>query len=266
MPEGHTIHRAARLQRTALGSGPIAVSSPQGRFADGAAMLDGRRLADIGAVGKHLFHTWEDGSVLHIHLGLFGKFRTHRSTPYPEPSPNARLTMIGDNAVYLSGPTVCEVITPDEAEDIRYRLGPDPLDPEAEPERFSRALDRRTIPIAAALLDQAAIAGIGNVYRAELLFLTGIHPDRPARDTTDEERTELWSRSVDLLTVGERMGRIVTVDVDEVGARSRREIPKGEGLYVYHRDGEPCRRCGTEIRRWDMRGRWVWACPTCQPA
>ena len=127
------------------------------------------------------------------------------------------------------------------------------------------ALDRRSIPIAAALLDQAAIAGIGNVYRAELLFLAGVHPDRPARDTTAEERTELWQRSVELLAIGERLGRIVTVDAEEAGARAARDLPRDERLYVYHRDGEPCRRCGTEIVRWDMRGRSVWACPTCQP-
>lgn len=264
MPEGHTIHRAARLQRRALGTSPISVSSPQGRFADGAALLDGKRIDSIDATGKHLFHTWEDGSVLHIHLGLFGKFRTHRKQPYPQPSPNARLTMIGDNAVYLSGPTVCEVVTPDEADEIRLRLGPDPLDRGADPERFFAALDRRTIPIAAALLDQAAIAGIGNVYRAELLFLAGIHPDRPARDTTADERSELWDRSVELLAIGERIGRIVTVDVEEAGVDSERDLPRDERLYVYHRDGEPCRRCGTEIRRWDMRSRWVWACPACQ--
>ena len=265
MPEGHTIHRAARLQRTALGSGPISVASPQGRFADGASHLDGKRITSIDAVGKHLFHTWEDGSVLHIHLGLFGKFRTHRTRPFPAPSPNARLTMVGKSAIYLSGPTVCEVVTPDEADDLRERLGPDPLDPDADPERFVAALDRRSVPIAAALLDQAAIAGVGNVYRAELLFLAGIHPDRPARDTTRAERSELWSRAVELLAIGERAGRIVTVDLDEFGAGSARDVPSGERLHVYKREGEPCRRCGTAIRSWDMRGRRVWACPTCQP-
>lgn len=266
MPEGHTIHRAARLQRRALGTSPISVASPQGRFADGAALLDGKRIESIDAAGKHLFHTWEDGSVLHIHLGLFGRFRTHRTQPYPEPSPNARLTMIGDSAVHLSGPTVCEVVTPDEADEIRMRLGPDPLDPNADPERFSAALDRRTVPIAAALLDQNAIAGIGNVYRAELLFLTGIHPDRPARETTEDERAGLWGLAVDLLAIGERLGRIVTIDLDEVGAGTAREVPRGDRLYVYHRDGDPCRRCGTEITTWDLRGRRVWACPRCQPA
>lgn len=265
MPEGHTIHRAARLQSVALGTGPITVRSPQGRFSDGADLLDGKRIESIDAAGKHLFHCWEDGSVLHIHLGLFGKFRTHRKQPYPEPSTNARLTMIGDSAVYLSGPTVCEVLTPEEADDIRMRLGPDPLDAEADPERFFASLDRRSIPISAALLDQAAIAGVGNVYRAELLFLSGIHPDRPAKDTTDAERADLWKRSVGLLAIGERLGRIVTVDADEVGSQPVRDIPAGERLYVYKRAGDPCRRCGTEIRSWDMRGRTVWACPTCQP-
>lgn len=265
MPEGHTIHRAARLQRTALGTGPISVASPQGRFSEGAALLDGHRIESIEAAGKHLFHVWDDGSVLHTHLGLFGRFRTYRTQPFPEPSPNARLTMLGDAAVYLSGPTVCEVITPEEADDVRSGLGPDPLDPDADPDRFVEALDRRSVPIAAALLDQGAIAGVGNVYRAELLFLTGVHPDRPARDTTRDERLAVWERAIDLLSIGERIGRIVTVRPEDRDEMSPRDVPRGERLYVYKRAGDPCRRCGAHIEKWDVRGRTVWACPTCQP-
>lgn len=265
MPEGHTIHRAARLQAEALGTGPITVASPQGRFAEGAAHLDGATIRSIEAVGKHLFYHWDRRPILHVHLGLFGRFRTHRTAPYPDPSPNARITMIGDAAVYLSGPTICELLDPIQMDDVTSRLGPDPLDPDADGDRFVASLERRTSAIGAALLDQSAIAGIGNVYRSELLFLTGIHPDRPANSTTHDERRELWKRSIDLLTIGERIGRIVTRDPREVGAGDHREIPKRARLYVYQRAFQPCRRCGTEIRRWDIANRAVWACPDCQP-
>lgn len=264
MPEGHTIHRLARLQRRSLGTGPIRVSSPQGRFAAGAARLDGQRLEGIDAVGKHLLYRWNGGEVLHIHLGLFGKYRTHPDNP-PPPTPNTRLVLDGEATVYLSGPTVCELIDPIFVDDLRSRLGPDPLDRGADPERMAAALARRTVPIGAALLDQRAIAGLGNIYRAELLFLGGIHPNRPANALDGDEPRELWRRAVDLLRIGERLGRIVTVDHEEIGARSPGTIPRGERLYVYKRKGKPCRRCGTEIERWELGGRNIWACPTCQP-
>ena len=265
MPEGHTIHRAARIQAAALGAEPVAVSSPQGRFAEGAGLLDGGTVEAIEAVGKHLLYHWDRRLVLHVHLGLFGRFSVHRELPPPPPSPNARLTLVGDAAVYLSGPTICELLDPIAVEHLKARLGPDPLDPVADPQRFFDALDRRSGPVAAALLDQSAIAGIGNVYRSELLFLTGIHPDRPANLTTHAEREDLWQRSVDLLGIGERLGRIVTTDPRTVGVASHREIPKRARLWVYKRRFSPCYRCGTEIHAWDVGGRSVWACPSCQP-
>ncbi len=265
MPEGHIIHRAARMQVEALGSGPIETTSPQGRFAAGARQLDGGTLMSIRAVGKHLFYHWDREPILHVHLGLFGRFRTFREQPAPPPSPNARLTMRGKAAVYLSGPTICELLDPTDAEAVVARLGPDPLDPEADPRRFHDALGRRTAAIGAALLDQGAIAGVGNIYRAELLFLAGIHPDRPANEVTTAEGNELWRRAVDALAVGNRLGRIVTVEPQELGVDRHRALSKSDRLYVYQRTSEPCRRCRTAIRSWKIGSRLVWACPTCQP-
>jgi formamidopyrimidine-DNA glycosylase len=265
MPEGHVLHRAARLQASALGEGPIAVSSPQGRFSDGARILDGHRIENIRAVGKHLFYEWDHREILHVHLGLFGKFKTFRDDP-PAPTPGTRLAMRGDATVYLAGPTACEVVDPDTAEAILDRLGPDPLDPNADAERFFAAMSRRTVPVGAALLDQAAIAGIGNVYRSEILFLSCVDPRRPANAVTEDEQTDIWTRSVHLLGLGERMGRIVTVDPGEVGASTPRDVPKHLRLYVYKRAGEPCRRCGTDIASMELAGRFLWYCPTCQGA
>ncbi|HSG79215.1 MAG TPA: DNA-formamidopyrimidine glycosylase family protein [Acidimicrobiia bacterium] len=264
MPEGHTIHRYARLHRTALAGNVVGVSSPQGRFADDAAILDGRVVEDVDARGKHLFYRWQDDLTLHVHLGLFGRFRTHRAVPPPDPTPGTRMALrSGDTTIYLSGPTDCRIIDADEERSIVERLGPDPL-ADGTADAFTANLGRRKVGIGAALLDQRAVAGIGNVYRAEGLFLEGIHPDTPARDIDDERARRLWHRLAVLLRAGERAGRIVTVDPAEVGAASARDLPREERLYVYQRAGEPCRRCGTDIRRWESAGRKIWACERCQ--
>ncbi len=267
MPEGHTIHRAARLQQRRFGGEGIAVDSPQGRFTPGASLLDGQVLDDIDAHGKHLFYRWDSGDTLHVHLGLFGRFRIWATNPSP-PTDGTRLRFVSSSGtLHLSGPTVCEIIDPDAEADLRSRLGPDPLAPKPDDgERLVAGLVRRRAPVAQALLDQKLVAGIGNVYRAELLFLTGIDPRRPSNDVSADEAEAIWQRAVDLLRLGERIGRIVTVEVGEAGHRRARDVPRGERLYVYKRAGQPCRRCGAEIRRAELAGRKVWWCPDCQPA
>jgi endonuclease-8 len=264
MPEGHTIHRYARHHRKHLAGEPVRAWSPQGRFADGAAEIDGRCLDTVDALGKHLFYRWDGGLTVHVHLGLFGRFRTY-SAEVPAPTDGTRLALAtGRATVYLAGPTACELISPAEEEVIRDRIGPDPLDPRSTPVRFKTALRRRTSPIGAALLDQKVVAGVGNVYRAELLFMEGMAPDRPARSLTEEEADALWQRIRTQLRRGERAGRIVTVDPAEMGADRDGDLRRSERLYVYHRSGEPCRRCGTEIDAVEMGGRNIWFCPTCQ--
>jgi endonuclease-8 len=255
VPEGHTIHRIARLQREALAGRPVAVTSPQGRFAEGAALLDGQVLEDVEAVGKHLFYRFGP-HTLHVHLGLIGQFRSFEGDA-PPPTAGTRLAMRADGTtIYLSGPMVCGLIDPGSEDEIRAALGPDPLG-DGTRDEFAAALARRTTPIGAALLDQRVLAGVGNVYRAESLFLCGIHPERPARELTGAEVGCLWTTIVDRMRLGERLGRIVTVDdADE----------DGRVVYVYRRGGEPCRRCGTELRSWTLGGRTITACPVCQPA
>lgn len=265
MPEGHTIHRAARLQRRRFAGATLAVDSPQGRFASDAEILDGRTLLTVEAAGKHLFYRWDDDVTLHVHLGLFGKFKIWGRDPEP-PTDGTRMRWVGEPGVlHLAGPTACGLIESHEEATIRDRLGPDPLAVrKGDAERFSAGLRGRSIPVAQALLDQKIISGVGNVYRAEFCFLAGIDPRRPSNTLTEDEALELWQLSIDHLKVGEKIGRIVTVAPEEAGVARWRDVSSTERLYVYKRDDRPCRRCGDGIRRTDLANRSVWWCPTCQ--
>lgn len=265
MPEGHTLHRYARLHRQALAGRPVAVDSPQGRFVD-AAEIDGRFLETVEAYGKHLFYRFEGARLLHVHLGLFGRFRRFRPARAPEPSPATRVRMTADGAVvHLSGPIACELVDDAAVEQLLARLGPDPLRTDADPERAWAAVQRRRSAVGRALLDQTVVAGVGNVYRAEVLFRAGIHPERPARELDRAEFDALWADLAALLRAGERSGRIVTVEPAHVGAATRARVPDDARVYVYRRGGEPCRRCGTTIASWTLGGRTVSACRVCQP-
>ena len=245
------------------------VDSPQGRFSDGAAELNGRRLEGVDALGKHLFHRWEGDLTVHIHLGLFGKFKVFSdAASAPSPTEGTRMRWRGDvGAMHLSGPTVCEIISGEQEEALRNRIGPDPLAVrKGDLDRVMSSLSRRSAPIAQVLLDQAVVAGIGNVYRAEFCFLAGIDPRRPAREVSETSAEELWDLSVRLMKIGERIGRIVTVDPAEVGVRKPGDLRRGNRLYVYKRAGQPCRRCSTPILSAVLATRRVWWCPSCQPA
>lgn len=267
MPEGHVTHRNVRMQSEALGLGqPIEVSSPQGRFTDGAALLNGRVIDEMVAHGKHLFYHWEGDQRLHVHLGLIGKFQIHRG-PAPTPTPNTRLSLVGESAtVYLAGPMICDVITPEEEVVIRADLGPDPISMPRRGHQFVERLARKKVSVGAALLDQSVVAGIGNVYRAELLFLAGIHPSTPANQLSTEQANAIWKLAVAELRRGVAMGDIITVAPKDIGVRSRQGLTREEGVYVYKREDLPCRRCGTRVRLAELAGRKIWHCPTCQPA
>lgn len=257
MPEGHTIHLAARDQTKALGGQRVDVSSPQGRFAAGARLVDGTELRTVEAWGKHLFYRFADERTVHVHLGLFGKWWRH-SPPPPETHRQVRLRLAGERAVFdLTGPTACDVVDPDGVDAILARLGPDPIRIDADPERVWARLSRRSGPVGVAIMDQSLIAGVGNVFRAEALYARRIHPQRPARTLEHDEWDALWATLVTMLRRGVRSRRIVTVPSDDP------EVADGRTRYVYQQ--EHCARCGTPVRRWDLAGRWAYACERCQP-
>jgi formamidopyrimidine-DNA glycosylase len=259
MPEGHTIHRAAQDQEAALAGHALLVSSPQGRF-DCAALLGAREritLRRVEAYGKHLFYVFERGRTVHVHLGLFGKFRRSPAPP-PPPAATVRLRLVGPRAaIDLRGPTACELVTTSEKRALLARLGPDPIRDDADPAPFVAYLARSKTPIGAALMDQSVVAGVGNVYRAEVLHLLRIHPLVPCRDVPRPRVDAMWALLVRLLRKGVKDGRIITTD-----ARGKR-VPRAERLHVYGR--RTCFTCGAPTERFALRARTVHLCPQCQP-
>ena len=266
MPEGHTLHRLARRQQRLFGGQRVRVSSPQGRFADGAAMVDGLTFHAAEAWGKHLVHRYRDGRaerMVHIHLGLYGSF-TELAVPVPEPVGQVRLRIETETAgTDLRGPTACEIYHPADLEALVARLGPDPLRRDADPDRAWSAISRSARPVGALLMDQKVIAGIGNVYRAEILFRAGIDPMRPGKRVLRDEFDALWSDLVTLMKIGVRRGRIHVIrPEDDSGAPSY--APNRPRTYVYRRAGELCRICGTPVLIADLEARKLYWCPVCQ--
>ena len=265
MPEGHTIHRLAREHRPLLVGKQVRVSSPQGRFAAGAALVDGRTVTKVEPYGKHLWYRFDGGELLHVHLGLYGKWATGR-LPAPEPRGALRVRITTDEAwLDLRGPTHCDLVTPAERKVVLARLGPDPLRPAADPERAWDRITRTKTPIGQLLMNQEVLAGVGNVYRAEILYRAALSPFRPGRDVPRETWDALWPDLVTLMKAGVRTGRIVTTERADRD-RSRGTPSREDSHYVYRRDGLPCRRCGTDVRTEVMAARNLFWCPVCQPA
>ena len=267
MPEGHTLFRLARQLSTLFAGRPVHVTSPQGRFAAGAALLDGRELEEVFSYGKHLFARFGGDSV-HVHLGLYGTFISGSGEP-PVARGALRMRWEGtgpdSTGVWadLRGPTACEVIAAPEVTTILGRLGPDPLRPRAQAAVAHRRISRSRTAIGALLMDQSVLAGVGNVYRAELLFRHGVSPFRAGREIDVDTWTAMWSDLVTLMRAGVRLGRIVTTRPEHRGRR-RGPAQQEDAHYVYRRTGLPCRICGTEVRTEEMVGRNLYWCPVCQ--
>ncbi|MET9049390.1 MULTISPECIES: Fpg/Nei family DNA glycosylase [unclassified Streptomyces] len=267
MPEGHTIHRLAEDYAARFAGGVVGVRSPQGKFADAAALLDGSGLRTADAHGKHLFLGFRDGDWVHIHLGLFGKV-AFGDAPAPPPGDTVRLRLTNAASyVDLVGPTTCALITDDEKAAVHRRLGPDPLRDDADPAAAYRRVSRSRTSIAALLMDQKVIAGVGNVYRAEVLFRHGVDPYRAGKDVAPAEWDAIWADLVGLMREGVRNNRIDTVRPEhtpEAMGRPPRVDDHGGEVYVYRRATQPCHICGGEIRTADLAARNLFWCPGCQ--
>ncbi|HEU4911646.1 MAG TPA: DNA-formamidopyrimidine glycosylase family protein [Actinomycetes bacterium] len=264
MPEGHTIHRQAREHQARFAGAVLSATSPQGRFADGAALLDGRRLDIADAHGKHLFLGFTGDLWLHVHLGLYGTW-TFGDGLAPPPRGALRLRLEGNGSYAdLRGATACEVWTDAEKAGLESRLGPDPLRPRAAASRAWARLSASRTAVGQLLMDQAVVAGVGNVYRAEVLFRAGISPHRPGRSVTQAEFDGVWTDLVRLMRAGLRAGRIVTTRPAD--RRRSGRVRTQDAHYVYRRAGLPCRVCGTPVATELMATRNLFWCPACQAA
>lgn len=284
MPEGHTIHRLARDIADRFAGHPVDATSPQGKFADGAALLDGTAPTATEAHGKHLFLGFGPVGWVHIHLGLYGTFRFGEGPP-PEPVGQVRLRLATrpdgqprssasrdpQGPLYyadLRGPTRCELLTAPEKQAVDDRLGPDPLRAASDPEAAWARISRSRTSIAALLMDQKVVAGVGNVYRAEVLFRHGIDPYRAGRDLSRTEWDTLWADLAALMADGVRKNRIDTVrdeHTPEAMGRPPRVDDHGGEVYVYRRAGQPCLVCGSPVATAELAARNLFWCPHCQP-
>jgi endonuclease-8 len=323
VPEGHSVHRIARQFALHFVGRRVQASSPQGRFADGAARIDGRTMLAARAVGKQMFLEFEGDRFLRVHLGMYGAWdfagditadastglsagastgsdgRTERlgtvvgehedslssmgaprrtrlrmaeqealGAPIeefpPPPIGAVRVRLLTEVSVAdLRGPTACEVIDPPQVEAVLAKLGPDPLvdDPVAGERRFVQTVRAKPTPVALLLMDQSVVSGIGNVFRAELLFRNRIEPHTPGRALTEEQAVALWRDWTHLLRVAVEHGQMLTMDGLDDEALRRALTSQPDRHWVYKRTGLPCRICGTEIVMEEIGGRKLYWCP-----
>ena len=294
MPEGHKVHHLAAQHSAAFAGHDYAVGSPQGRFAAGAAVIDGGRLFGVNAYGKHLLYYFsapgdagftaaektDEPRVAHVHLGRYGKF-TPLTEPVPDPVGAVRWRIVRKGGgtgrlpptpglpdpgpvvgFDLRGPTVCELISPREAGALIDRLGPDPLVPWGPGQaRVRAAFAKSKKPAGALIMDQHVIAGVGNIFRAETFYELKMDPTRPANDLTDEEFAALWRTTKRQMKTGLKYGKIVTRTAREAG-RPREELNGLDRFRIYRQPH--CPRCGTETHVWELGGRTMYACRDCQ--
>jgi DNA-formamidopyrimidine glycosylase len=272
VPEGHTLHRLATEITDTFAGHPVRVSSPQGRFEREATQLDGSTLLVAESAGKHLFLDFDADRIVHVHLGLIGGFDIQRDvTEVPAPVGQVRLRLIrgGGHPAYadLRGATQCALVTSTRRDEIVGKLGPDPLRADPDPDRAWARISRSPRAIGDLLMDQAVLAGVGNVYRAEVLYRHHLHPLRPGRTLRVSQWRAIWADLVELMAEGVRTGRIDTVRPEhtpEAMGRPPRVDDHGGEVYVYRRTGQPCLVCGHTIRTAVLVGRNVFWCPHCQ--
>lgn len=261
MPEGHSVFIHARDHDKLLAKKRISVSSPQGRFVD-ADRVDGKTLKRVWPLGKHLFYDFGKDRTVHVHLGRLGRYRERElreGEALPAPSSATRMRLRSHSHVIdLSGPTACHVITDEQLRAIRDRIGPDLLDPKARSRDVWEQIRHRATPIGALLMDQSIMSGLGNIFRAEILYLCGIHPTTPTRDLSARQFTALWREGVKQMKIAVKVGKIVTVSLKSL-KKPVGKLTRDERFNVYRR--KTCRGCGGEVKAVTLAGRACYYCP-----
>ena len=261
MPEGDTVHKVAAAMRPLLEGRALRAGRlreyPQVRFA-------GKVVSDLGVHGKHLFVELDEREVLRTHLGMTGSW--HRYAPdesWLRPVRQASVVLETDSDVFVcfnAKEVMVSRARGTRYKDLRERLGPDLLADEVD---YAGILERirglpPATPVVDVLLDQSVAAGIGNVYKSEVLFVHGIDPLREVAALDDERLLAMFATASELL--GKNLGdgpRVTRFPRDAAGR-----------LWVYNRARKPCLKCDTPIqqRRLGHHGRATFFCPRCQPA
>jgi endonuclease-8 len=258
LPEGHTIHRAARDHRRAFSGQKLSVTSPQGRFSEGASLLDSEFCETVEAIGKHLLYRFKNSRALHVHLGLFGRLRK-RLLPLKPPKGAVRVRLASKtHFVDINGPTICEVLDQSGVNALLNRIGPDVLRADANPEISFQKIRRSSLPIGRLIMDQSIMAGIGNIYRTEILWRQAIHPEIPGKAITRQTFDRIWADSVYLLAIGMKRNAIVTVDA-QIHSKKR----SGEKYNIFGRVS--CPKCDGAVRHLEINKRRAFVCDRCQP-
>jgi endonuclease VIII len=265
MPEGHSIHRVANTFHSDYLNSKVRIFSPQGRFESDAKLVSGRTLVESTAIGKQLFLGFDNDLTVRIHLGIYGKWNFYKVpiSKAPEIWGQVRARFgVSSFSADLRGPTVCEVIDEDGVTLVRKRLGPDPLNPDptgSEAIKFISKVRSSKAPIGAALMNQAVISGIGNVYRAELLFRAGLNPKTSGQNLSEEQLLGIWDDSVKLMRIGVKKGVMLTRDDFLTG-----RVLLADRYFVYKREGLPCRVCNKKVVVEEFLARKLYYCPKCQ--
>ena len=260
MPEGDTVWwTASRLHDALAGARLKRFELRVPRYA--TVDMTGHAVREVASRGKHLLMRIEPDVTLHTHLGMDGSWRLWQaggSVPGPRAAGVRALLMTEEWLAVGSNLARVAVVRTDQEASLLGHLGPDLLGPDWDPEEAVRRLaGDPSRPIAEALLDQRNLAGIGNVYQAELLFLRGVHPTTPVGSAGDLDRMVRLARELLWANRGSP-GHVTTGD--------RRP---GRRHWVYGRAGAPCRRCGTLVERGRAgqpgEERTTFWCPHCQP-
>ena len=232
-----------------------------------AAELEGETVAAVERRGKYLVVRFESDRVLLIHLRMTGTMR-HEKDGASESDPHLRVVVTlddGSDVIYRDVRRFGTWLLLEPGEDIPYlaqRLGEEPLTRAFTPASLAARFDRRRAPVKAALLDQRAAAGMGNIYADEALWRARIHPLRPAGDLDEDELKRLHRAVREALKAGiARQGTTLRDYRTPDGEEGRMQT----ALRVYGREGEACYRCGDQIGKTRAAGRGTWYCPSCQP-
>lgn len=269
MPEGDTIFRAAQVLGRALQGQIVSRFEsvfPQINRIDEDDPFRGRTVTSVASVGKHLLIRLSGNVTIRTHMRMNGSWHIYRrGERWRRSARNARIVLETEQyvAVGFSIPVAEALPTDEESRDRELRrLGGDLLaDGFNSGDAVERLRQHPSSRVDDALLNQTVMAGIGNVYKSEILFLVGIHPGRPISSLNDSELTGLVSRSLDLLT-----RNVTSATARASGRRTIWGLNPAERLWVYGRGNRPCRRCGTPISKalTGKNPRVTYWCPSCQ--